>query len=178
LRGIVDDELRADLEDEVNDQILNGTGVGENFEGLATVSGTQSQAWDTNILTTTRKARTKVRLNGRTAPSAFVLNPADWEGIDLLQDNEARYYYGGPGEMGTPRLWGLPVIEEEAQPVGFGWCGDFMKAVLWDREQITISASDAHSDFFIRNLVAILGELRASFGVIRPSAFIEMDLTA
>lgn len=178
LRGIIDDELRADLEDEVNDQILNGNGVGENFEGLDAVTGTQDQAWDTNILTTTRKARTLVRINGRTTPTAYVLNPTDWETIDLLQDNEARYFYGGPSELGTPRLWGLPVVEEEAQAAGFGWCGDFMKAVLWDRQQATMSVSDAHSDFFIRNLVAILGELRAAFGVIRPSAFVEMDLTA
>lgn len=178
LRGIIDDELRADLEDEVNDQILNGDGIGENFEGIDTVTGTQDQAWDTNILTTTRKARTKVRINGRTTPTAYVLNPTDWESIDLLQDNEARYFYGGPSELGLPRLWGLPVVEEEAQPTGYGWCGDFMKAVLWDREQATMSVSDAHSDFFIRNLVAILGELRAAFGVIRPAAFVEMDLTA
>jgi hypothetical protein len=32
-------------------------------------------------------------------------------------------------------------------------------------------ASDSHADFFIRNLVAILGELRAAFGVLRPAAF-------
>jgi len=38
--------------------------------------------------------------------------------------------------------------------------------------------SDSHSDFFVRNLVAILGELRAAFAVIRPSAFVEVDLTA
>jgi HK97 family phage major capsid protein len=107
-----------------------------------------------------------------------VLNPTDWETIDLLQDNEARYYYGGPSELGMPRLWGLPVVEEEAQPVGFGWVGDFKKAVLWDREQATMSVTDSHSDFFVRNLVAILGELRAAFGVIRPAAFVEMDLTA
>lgn len=178
LQGIIDDELNADLEDEVNDQMLNGSGVGENFEGLDTVSGTQDQAWDTNILTTTRKARTLVRTVGRTAPTAYVLNPTDWQTIDLLQDNEARYYFGGPSDIGQPRLWGLPVIEEEAQPVGFGWVGDFKKAVLWDREQAMISMSDSHSDFFIRNLVAILGELRAAFGVIRPAAFVEMDLTA
>jgi HK97 family phage major capsid protein len=178
LRGIIDDELRADLEDELNDQILNGSGVGENFEGIDTVTGTQDQAWSTNILTTTRKARTLVRTVGRATPTAYVLNPTDWETIDLLQDNEARYYYGGPSELGMPRLWGLPVVEEEAQPVGFGWVGDFKKAVLWDREQATMSVTDSHSDFFVRNLVAILGELRAAFGVIRPAAFVEMDLTA
>jgi hypothetical protein len=41
-----------------------------------------------------------------------------------------------------------------------------------------ILVSDSHSDFFIRNLVAILAEMRAAFGVLRPAAFVEIDLTA
>jgi HK97 family phage major capsid protein len=178
LRGIIDDELRADLAEVVDAQILNGNGTGENFTGLATVSGTQDQAWDTNILTTTRKARTKVLTPGRSVPTAYVLHPIDWEAIDLLQDNEARYYFGGPTVVGTPRLWGLPVVETEAATQGIGWVGEWRRIVLWDREQATISVSDSHSDFFVRNMVAILGELRATMGVIRPAAFVEIDLTA
>ena len=49
--------------------------------------------------------------------------------------------------------------------------------VLWDREQANISVSDSHADFFIRNMIAILAELRAAMGVIRPSAFVEVDLS-
>jgi HK97 family phage major capsid protein len=69
-------------------------------------------------------------------------------------------------------------VESEAQPAGAGWVGDWRKAVLWDREQAMISMSDSHDDFFTRNLVAILGELRAAWGIIRPQAFVELDLTA
>ena len=178
LRGIVNDELRADLEEELEDQIVNGTGVGENFTGLVSVSGTQDQAFDTNVMTTTRRGRTKVRTVGRAVPTAYVLNPLDWEAIDLLQDNEARYYYGGPSDVGTPRLWGLRVVESEAILAGTAWVGDWRRAVLWDREQATISMSDSHSDFFTRNMLAVLAELRAAFGVIKPAAFVECDLTA
>jgi len=178
LRGIIDDELRADVADELNDEMLNGDGTGEHLVGLANTSGTQTQAWDTNLLTTTRKARTKVRVPGRSQATAYVLNPTDWEALDLLQDNEARYYFGGPMVLGTPRLWGLPVVEEEAQAAGAGWVGDFRKAVLWDRQETMVSVSDSHADFFIRNMVAVLAELRATFGVTRPAAFVEMDLTA
>jgi hypothetical protein len=38
--------------------------------------------------------------------------------------------------------------------------------------------TNSHADFFIRNLVAILCELRAAMGVIRPTAFVQMDLTS
>lgn len=178
LRGIIDDELRADLAEQVDWQILNGNGTGENFTGLAATPNTQDQAWDTDLLTTTRKARTKVVTPGRSVPTGYVLHPIDWERIDLLQDNEARYYFGGPTVVGTPRLWGLPVAETEAATQGIGWCGEWRRIVLWDREEANISVSDSHADFFIRNLIAILGELRATMGVIRPGAFVEIDLTA
>ena len=178
MRGIIDQELRADLEEELEDQILNGDGVGENFEGLDTVSGTQDQAYDTSLLKTTRKARTLVKTVGRAVPTAYVMNPSDWEAFDLLTDGETRYYFGGPSVLGNPRLWGVPVVECEAQAAGNAWLGDFRRIVIWDREQANISVSDSHSDFFIRNLVAILAEMRAAMGVIRPAAFVEVDLTA
>ncbi|MGI8423577.1 MAG: phage major capsid protein [Chloroflexota bacterium] len=177
IRGLIDAFLRYGLDEELEDQIANGDGVGENFTGILNTTGTQAQAWDTNVLTTTRKARRKVRTVGRRIPTAFILNPEDWEIIDLLADNEARYYFGGPLAMGTPRLWGLPVIESEAVPLGTGLVGDFAVCVLWDREQGSISVSDSHSDFFIRNLVAILAELRAAFGILKPNAIVEIDLT-
>ncbi|WP_431881567.1 phage major capsid protein [Micromonospora chalcea] len=178
VRTLIDQFLRYGLEEELEDQIMNGDGSGENFDGIANVSGTQSQAYDTDLLTTTRKARTKVRTVGRSIPTAYVMNPADWEAIDLLQDNEARYYFGGPQRLGQPTLWGLPVVECEAVPSGVAYVGDWRKAVLWDREQANISVTDSHADFFIRNLVAILGEMRAAFGVLQPNAFVEIDLTA
>jgi hypothetical protein len=55
---------------------------------------------------------------------------------------------------------------------------DWKKLVVWDREQFTISVSDSHEDFFIRNMVAILGELRAAIGILRPTAFCEVSLSS
>jgi HK97 family phage major capsid protein len=178
LRTLIDNFLRYGLEEELEDQIINGSGNGEDFEGILSVSTIATQAWDTDILKTTRKARTKVRTEGRTAPTAYVLNPLDWETIDLLQDNEARYYFGGPSQIGAPRLWGLPVVESEGITAGTGIVANWKMAILWDRMQTMISMSNSHSDFFVRNLVAILAELRAAFGVIRPKAFVEIDTAA
>lgn len=178
IRTLIDSFLRYGLDEEIEDQVLNGSGSGENFTGIYNTTGTSTQAWDTNILTTTRKARTLVRTQGRADPTAYLLHPTDWETIDLLKDNEARYYFGGPSAIGNPRLWGLPVVESEANTVGAGLVADWRLAILWDREMAQIMVSDSHSDFFIRNLIAILAEMRAAFGVIRPAAFVEIDLTA
>lgn len=178
LQMYIEGFLRYGLDEELEDQILSGSGTGENFTGIRNTSGIQTQAWDTDMLTTLRRARTKVRVTGRSTPTAYVLHPNDWEDIDLLKDNEGRYYYGGPSVIGQPRLWGLPVVESEGEVEGFGHVADWRRAVLLDREQAEIFVSDSHSDFFTRNLVAILAELRAAFFILRPSAFVEADLTA
>ena len=179
IRTLIDAFLLYGLEEELEDQMIQGDNTGENFEGIGTVSGVQAQAWDTNLLTTLRKARTKVRTVGRSIANAYLFNPADLETLDLLQDNEGRYYFGGPTASGSANpLWGVGVVETEAVPAGTGYVGDFRKAVLWDREQATVQVTDSHLDFFVRNLVAILAEMRAAFGVLQPSAFVEIDLTA
>lgn len=182
---LIDNFLQYGLEEELEDQMIAGDGTGENFEGLGNVSGVQAQAWDTNMLTTLRKAKTKVRVTGRSTPNGYVMHPNDVETLDLLTDNENRYYWGGPaGGMGmagmgaVAPLWNLPVIESEAVPAGTAYCGDWSKAILWNRQQATITTTDSHADFFVRNLVAILAELRAAWGILQPSAFVEIDLTA
>ncbi|MFD5656924.1 phage major capsid protein [Streptomyces hirsutus] len=179
IRTLIDAFLLYGLEEELEDQMIQGDGTGENFEGLANVSGVQSQAFVDDLLTTYRKAKTKVRTVGRSRANAYLINPVDLEELDLLQDNEARFYFGGPSGAGTAQpLWNLPIVETEAVPQGTAYVGDFRKAVLWDREQATIQVTDSHLDFFVRNLVAILAEMRAAFGVLQPSAFVEIDLTA
>lgn len=178
LEGLINDELERDLKDREETQMLVGDGSGENFTGILNTSGIQTQAWSTDLFTTTRKAVTKARYVGRVNPTAWVLNPADAEIVDLAKDLEGRYYYGGPQGIGQRTLWGYPIVEVEDQPAGRGLLGDFSKAVVWDREQATVTMSDSHEDFFTRNLVAVLGEERLAFGVTRPPAFVDVDLTA
>jgi HK97 family phage major capsid protein len=176
LRGLIDQELREDLAEELENQLLNGDGSGENFTGLANTANTLSQAFTTDIITTTRKAITYLKTAGKTRPTAWLMHPQDWETIDLLKDDQGRYYWGGPMSQGAQVLHGIPVVESFFVTPGAAWLANWSKAVLWDREQATITTTDSHSDFFIRNMVAILAEMRAAFGVIRPSAFCEVDL--
>lgn len=175
LRGLIDQELRDDLAEVEENQILNGSGTGENLTGILNTSGIQTQALSSTVAgvdsktETSLKARTKVLTTGRAIPTAYVLNPLDWEAISLARLAKNPQNEGTANA--TPVLHGLPVVQSEAIAVGTGLVGDFRKAVIWDREQATISATDSHADFFIRNLVAILGEERLAFGVLRPKAF-------
>lgn len=178
LRGLIDSELRSDLNEELENQLLNGDGTGENFTGLANTSNVLAQAFDTDLVVTARKAITNLLINGRQMPTAWLFNPQDWESYDLMQDDQGRYYWGGPLAQGPRTLWGVPVAQSFFQTQGTGWLANWRKMVLWDREAGTISVTDSHADFFIRNMVAILAELRAAMGVIRPTAFVEVDLDA
>lgn len=171
IRTLIDNFLEFAIERQLEDQMINGDGTGENFTGILNTGGIQSQAFATDILITTRKARTKLRTPGRVVPSAYVFNPLDWETIDLTKSSQGMYYFGGPQVMGNQRLWGVPVIESEAVPQGTGILADWKYAVVWDRMQAAITMSNSHADFFIRNLVAILAELRAAFGVQYTKAF-------
>lgn len=184
---LIDNFLEYGLEEEVEDQIVAGDGTGENLLGIANVSGLQTQAPVADgtgrpagfgQLLTTRAAKRKVT-TARANANAYVMHPLDWESFEVLADNDGRFYGDGPFSAGDQRtLWGLPVVESEAIPQGTAYVGDFTKAILWNRQQATITTTDSHSDYFIRNLVAILAELRIAFGVIQPSAFVEIDLAA
>lgn len=178
LEGLINDELRADVAEAEENQIMNGNGSGENFTGISATSGIQTQAFSTNIFNSIRKGITKARTVGRVIPNAILMNPADAESVDLAVDGNTQYYYGGPQYMGQRTMWGLPIVESESQTAGFATVGDFTKAVVWDREQTTVTATDSHADFFIRNLVAILAEERLAFGVTRPTAFVTVDIVA
>lgn len=177
LRTLIDSFLRFGLEEETEDQIVQGDGTGENFAGILTTSGTQAQAYSNSPIETIRKGITKVSLVGRAVATAVALHPLDDEALDLAKDAQQRYYGLGPFGTGPSTIWGRRRIVSEAVPAGTAIAADWRFAVLWDREQASISVSDSHSDFFIRNLVAVLAELRAAFGLIRPAAFVICDLT-
>lgn len=170
MRGLIDQELKSNLIDKLDAVI---------FDKIAADEGILTQSYSgSSLLTTTRKAVTKIMNTGLDIPTAWVFNPADWETFELLQDGDDRYYYGGPMNAGTPKLWGIPVIQSFNCDAGYAYLANWNKAVLWDRQQATVSISDQHSDFFIRNMVAVLAELRAAFAITRPNSFVKVDLTA
>jgi HK97 family phage major capsid protein len=179
LRTIMNDLLLYGLREEVEDQIVSGSGSGEDFKGILDYSGDglQELADQGGILETARRARTLVRVVGRGRANAYLMNPYDAELYDLEMT------LGGPGsnfqaatEGTNSRLWRLPIVESEAVPQGTALCGDFRKAIFWDRLAASIRASDGVNNFFLKNMVAILAELRAAFGVIRPQAFVAFDV--
>jgi len=175
LRQYIDDYLTHDLGQELEDQILSGDGLGQNFTGILNdpnIGDAGAPGAGESALDQVRKARRLVVVNGRTIPTAVLLHPGDAEAIDLLKVNaEANHFVNPPFGPSTQRvLWGMTVIETDALPEGTGLVGDFRKAVLFDREQVAINVGTVGDDF-IRNIVRVLAEMRAGFVVARPQAF-------
>jgi HK97 family phage major capsid protein len=186
LRTIIDGALRWGLGDRLERQIANGNGVGDNLLGLLQTPGMNAVA-DADVpagysaADRILRAQTLIRLDGFNA-TGIGLNPIDAEGIWLSRDNSGGagtggYLFGSPNNPGPRTLWGLPVAESPSIPQGTALVGAFQAAILWLREGTQVLASDSHEDFFTRNLVAVLAEMRAGFGVPTPAAFTEVDLT-
>lgn len=182
VRTLIDNFLRYGLDEELEDQELNGDGTGENFEGIRTAVTQTVGSTGTDIDAIVDAIRT-VRVTGRRRPTAVVLHPNDWYSTNFLlaktgdgTNSSANYLIGDPRasveQLNT--LWGLKVVVSEAETENTGLVGDFRFAVRWAREGTTISVSDSHSDFFIRNMLAILGERRDAFGVLDVQAFCEV----
>jgi HK97 family phage major capsid protein len=182
VRSLIDTFLRYGLEEELEDQELNGAGTGENFEGI-TVAVTQSVGSTGTDIDAIVDAIRTVRVTGRRRPDAMVINPLDWYSTNFLlaktgdgTNSSANYLVGDPRASVDQlnQLWGLKVVVTEAMAENTALVGDFRFAMRWAREGVSISVSDSHSDFFIRNLLAILGERRDAFGVLDVQAFCEV----
>jgi len=173
LRTLIDAFLRDGLDREVQRLILTGDAdapavVGaEEWDGILNTEGILDVPFATDVFTVSRKMITAVAARGGNV-TGFAVSPATGEALDLMRDDMGRFHGAGPYALGPNTLWGRPRVEvpELADDVVIG--GEWSTCVLWDREATTITATDAHADFFVRNLVAVLAEARAGFGVLNP----------
>jgi HK97 family phage major capsid protein len=174
VRTLVDAFLRYGLNEELEDQILKGDGTGENFTGILNSSPMTVGSAGTDLDAIVDAIRA-VRVTGRNRPTGLVVHPNDWysAGFLLAKDSSGNYLVGDPRASVDQlnQLWGLQVVVSEAMTENTALVGDFRKAVLWEREGVSVMVSDQHADFFTRNLLAILAEMRAAFGVLDPQAF-------
>lgn len=174
LRTIIDGELRDGVLERLDGQIANGGGTGENLQGILNVSGINAQALGADSRSdAVHKAITKIVLDFY-MPDWIAMHPTDWESVRLEKDDNGNYIYGPPSQPGPMTMWGLPVIPTQAIPQGNPLVGTRRGATLWVRSGVTVMATDSHSDWFLRRLIAVMATMRVAFGVTRPAAFAEV----
>jgi HK97 family phage major capsid protein len=181
LRDYVNQRLRFMVEQEEEDQLLNGAGTGSSITGILNTSGIQTQALggDT-IADAIFKAMTKIRVTGFFEPDGIVIHPNDWQTVRLAKDANNQYYGGGPftgaygngGGMAPDMLWGKRVVVTTAIAENTALVGAFrLGAQIWQREGIRVEATNSHEDDFQFNRIAIRVEERLALTVYRPLAF-------
>lgn len=137
--------------------------------GAATIPpATGSAAGGDTLLTTIRVGLATVQGAGYT-PNAVLLNPADAADIDLAIMAGT---LGGAAVNGS--LWGLRLVAVPDLAGGTAYVGDFQSAVqVFDRGQTSLYMSDSHDDYFVRNIILLLAEIRALVAVPEPTAAAE-----
>jgi HK97 family phage major capsid protein len=176
LQGYISNRLLFFNALKVENELLNGTGVGTEILGIipqATVFDTTrvNPATDTFIdvigLALTQASESYF------SPDAIILNVKDWSRIQRIKTSQGEYVYTDPHNAFGNQLWGTRVVPSWNIPESQFLVGSFsMGGATWDRMDATVEISREHSDFFVRNLAAVLCESRLALTVYRPTAFV------
>lgn len=169
----VDLRLPFMVSQRLDGQVLVGDGLTPNVEGLNNVSGIQTQALGVDsVPDATYKALVKCRTTGQAMPNALIFNPSDWQTVRLLTTTDGIYLWGPPSDAGPARMWGVPVVEAQAQTLGTAIAGDFSNfSLLVIRRGLDVRVSDSHSDYFAKGKQAVRAGIRVATVWTRPAAF-------
>ena len=173
LQSYINGRLVYGLALEEDDELLNGDGTVGQLDGLMHQATAYNRDQGGTKLDWLRRAITQLQLSEYDA-EAIVLNPSDWESIELTKDSQGRYIIANPQSMIGPTLWGLPVIATNTMTAAnFLVLNGSMAAQIWDRQSASVELSREDSDNFRKNMVTLLAEERLALTVYRPSALIK-----
>jgi HK97 family phage major capsid protein len=179
LRSIIDQRLRYGLAYVEEQQLLNGSGTGQNLLGLVTASTPYAAPGSlaaTTPLDTIRLMILQAAL-AEYPPNGIVMNPIDMAAIEMAKDDQGRYLIGNPQGGIAPTLWRLPVVETQAMGVDKALVGAFnLAAQIFDRQDATVDVSTEDQDNFVKNKVTIRAEERLALAIYRPQAIVYGDL--
>lgn len=167
LRTEINTDLREELELKLDEQIANGNGTAPNLKGILpqvpvfAVTGTSfegavSNANRLDVLRTAIALVKKQRFN----PNYVAISPMDGALMDLEKGTDGHYILPPFVTADGTKIKSITVIENEAIVEGDFLVGDFTKSNLRIKEEININLGYENDDF-TKNLVTILGEMRA-----------------
>ena len=174
-------------------QLLNGTGVSPNLQGVLNRVGLAPAVVTTAALTAVKAMEgifnqiTALRATSFVEPDAIVIHPTDWQTIRLGKDAQGQYYAGGPftgaygngGPANVGNLWGIKTVITTAVAQGTVLVGGFQESgQVFRRQGITLEMTNSNVDDFVNNLITLRAEERLALAVYRPAGFGKVTLTA
>lgn len=175
LRSYIDGRARYGLRFVEENQLLNGSGTGQNINGIVPQATAFAPAFTPASATAIDRLRLAVLqvVLAEYPATAFVLNPIDWAKVELTKDAGGNYIIGNPQGSLTPTLWNLPVVSTQAMASGQFLTGAFSYAAqIFDRMEIEVLLSSENVDDFEKNMFSIRAEERLALAVYRPEAFV------
>ncbi|MGA6183368.1 major capsid protein [Stenotrophomonas rhizophila] len=177
LQAYINGRLMYGLKLKEEGQLLKGSGVGLNINGLYT----QATAYaNPGVVVQNETAIDRIRIAmlqvtlAEYEADGIVLNPIDWTTVELSKTTENAYLFATPRGLAVPGLWARPVVATKAMDTGEFLTGAFkLGAQGWDREQANITVSNQDRDNFVKNMVTILCEEDVGLTVFRPEAFVK-----
>lgn len=171
--AVIDNKVLSRLEN----QLINGPGGQGRINGLInqatmfvpTIAKTPADTVGEALVT---------QSNNGYQPKLVLMNPRDWFRIQLTRKNanDDEYVFGSPTVPVPPSLWNTVIVTTPSIAEGTAMILDTSFVTVLDREQVSVAVSNSHLDYFTRNLVAILGELRAGLEVIDTNALYKFSL--
>jgi len=174
--GYIDSRIGFGVRQRLDGQCLVGDGNTPNIRGLKNVAGINTQAMGTDpAMDAFFRAMTKCRTVGRAIPTHHLIHPLNWQSMRLQRTADGIYIFGSPTEAGPDRLWGLPVVQVEADDVGRGYTGSFLPTFcsLHELQGVVIELGLV-GDQFVQFKRTVRGSVRAVMVWNRPAAFTEV----
>jgi HK97 family phage major capsid protein len=179
LINMINGEMRLDVKVEEERQVVWAEGDNNELDGIFS-QGVEDYEFDRavagdTLIDTIRRMRTDLRKR-RIVPNGVMIDPLDWEQIELEKGTDDRYVWGLIQDLRGPRIWSLRVVESDAMehPTNGSrriLMGDFQRgATLYDRHDVRMAIGFVDDDF-ARNLRTLRAEERVALAVKRPFAF-------
>lgn len=155
---------------------IGGNGDEQRIEGLMTQATTLSSHAATTFADRIGEAIAAQSSLGF-QPGLIVVNPQTWfeEIATAKTQTELNYLFGSPASPLPPALWNLPVCIEPSMPTDNAMVIDTNFVTMLDRQQVSILISNSHGENFTKNLITILGELRAGLEVLHSGAVVKVQ---
>lgn len=178
LESSIDNLLRYKVLSKLEALVLTGAGGVNKILGIIP----QAMAFTPTIGTTPADRigeALMIQSNAGYAPNLVVMNPSDWFRLQITRtnDEDEEYVFGSPTAPAKPSLWTMPIVTSPFMPAGQALTIDTAFVTVLDREQLSVVVATEHADFFVRNLIAILGEMRAGLEVVDGAAVRLFTLT-
>ncbi|MCX9146612.1 phage major capsid protein [Erythrobacter sp. WG] len=173
IESYANSRLAYGVRQRLDGQAMTGNGTAPNMRGILNTVGIQTLARGTDPqMDALYKAMVRIRTIGRALPTHHVIHPLDWQDIRLTRTADGIYIFGSPMESGPERLWGLPVVQNEAIAENTSLVGSFEPSwiTLFERRGIDIQVGYTGSQF-TQGIRTMRADMRAALVLFRPAAF-------